>query len=114
MGVQSRRKPSKLFTATVYGFIWVVLLTFMICFVWRTLAEIRTQTVGERAARSYIVWYLFSVFSPAVIAFCWMGGVEAPKRLYLTVQLANFTVLLGVFWWVLSVADGNGLAFFSR
>lgn len=112
MSVQSRRKPSKLFTAAVYGFIWAVLLTLMAGFVWGTRAEIRTQTVGERAARSYIVWYFLSAFSPAVIAFCWMGGVKAPKRLYLTVQLANFTVLLGVFWWVLSVADGNGLAFF--
>lgn len=112
MSVQSRRKPSKLFTATVWGFIWVVLLTLMAGFVWGTLAEIRTQAVWERAARSYIVWYLFSVFFPAVIAFCRMGGVEAPKRLYLTVQLSNFTVLLVVFWWVFSIADGNGLAFF--
>ena len=41
-----------------------------------------------------------------------MGGAEASKRLYLTVQLVNFTVLLGVFRVVLDLAGENGLAFF--
>lgn len=111
MSVQSRRKPSKLFTATVYGFIWVALLALMICCVWGTLAEIRTQTIGD-SARSYIAWYFLSLLLPAIIAVCRMGGAEASKRLYLTVQLVNFTVLLGVFRVVLDLAGENGLAFF--
>lgn len=111
MSVQSRRKPSKQFTATVYGFIWAGLLTLMICCVWGTLAEIRTQANG-RTECLYIAWYLFSVFFLAVIALGGMGGVEASKRLYLTVQLVNFTVLFGVFMVVLDLSDGNGLAFF--
>lgn len=111
MSVQSRRKPSRLFTATVYGFIWVVLLALMICCVWGTLTEIRTQAIGD-SARSYIAWYFLSLFFPAIIAVCRMGGVEASKRLYLTVQLVNFTVLSGVFWVALLLVSGNGFAFF--
>ncbi len=111
MSVQSRRKPSKLFTATVYGFIWVGLLALMICCVWGTVTEIRTQTIGD-SARSYIAWYFLSLLLPAIIAVCRMGGAEASKRLYLTVQLVNFTVLLGVFRVVLDLAGENGLAFF--
>ena len=111
MSVQSRRKPSKLFAATVYGFIWVVLLALMICCVWGTLAEIRTQAV-EGTERLYFSWYLFSVYFPTVIALCRMGRVEASKRLYLTVQLVNFNVLLWIFRAVLHLAGGNDLAFF--
>lgn len=111
MSVQSRRKPSKLFTATIYGLIGAGLLALIIRCVWGTVAEIRTQAVGG-FARSYIALYFFSLFIVAVIAFCRTGGVEASKRLYLTVQLVNFTVLLGVFRVVLDLAGGNGLAFF--
>ena len=111
MSVQSRREPNKLFTATVYGFIWVGLLALIICCVWGTLAEIRTQAI-EGTERLYIFWYLLPLFIPAVIAFCRMGGIEASKRLYLTVQLVNFTALLGVFRVVLDLAGENGLAFF--
>lgn len=111
MSVQSRRKPSKLFTATVYGFIWAGLLALMFCFVWRTLAEIKTQDEG-RYTQAYIALYLFFLIIVAVIAFCRIGGIEASKRLYLTVQLVNFTVLLGVFRVVLDLAGGNGFAFF--
>lgn len=111
MSVQSRRKPSKLFTTTVYGFIWVVLLTFMICCVWKTLTEIRTQAV-EGAERPYIVCYFLLLIGPAGIALGMMGRIEASKRLYLSVQLVNFTVLLGVIRVVLHLAGGNGLAFF--
>ena len=111
MSAQSRRKPSKLFTATVYGVIWVFLLTLMTCSVWGTLAEIRTQAI-EGAERLYIFWYFLPLLIPAVIAFCRIGGIEASKRLYLTAQLVNFTVLLGVFWVVLDLAGGSALAFF--
>lgn len=111
MSVQSRRKPSMLFTATIYGFTWAALLTLMTCCVWGTVTEIRTQTIGD-SARSYIAWYFLSLLLPAIIAVCRMGGVEASKRLYLTVQLVNFTVLLGVFRVVLDLAGENGLAFF--
>lgn len=111
MSVQSRRKPSMLFTATIYGFTWAALLTLMTCCVWGTVTEIRTQTIGD-SARSYIAWYFLSLLLPAIIAVCRMGGAEASKRLYLTVQLVNFTVLLGVFRVVLDLAGENGLAFF--
>ena len=111
MSVQSRRKPSMLFTATIYGFTWAALLTLMTCCVWGTVTEIRTQTIGD-SARSYIAWYFLSLLLPAIIAVCRMGGVEASKRLYLTVQLVNFTVLLGVYRVVLDLAGENGLAFF--
>ncbi|WP_448750586.1 hypothetical protein [Actinomyces sp.] len=111
MSVQSRRKPNKLFTATVYGFIWSGLSALMICCVWGTLAEIRAQTI-EGTEPSYIVCYFLSLLLPAVIAFCRMGGIEASKRLYITVQLVNFTVLMGVFWVVLDLAGGSALAFF--
>lgn len=111
MSVQSRRKPSKLFTATVYGFIWVGLLALMICCVWGTLAEIRTQAV-EGTERIYAAWYFLPLLIPVTIAFCRTGVIEASKRLYLTVQLVNFTVLLGVFCIVLDLAGGSALAFF--
>ena len=111
MSVQSRRKPSKLFTATIYGFIWGVLLVLMICCVWGTLAEIRTQAV-EGTERIYAAWYFLPLLIPVTIAFCRTGVIEASKRLYLTVQLVNFTVLLGVFCIVLDLAGGSALAFF--
>lgn len=111
MSVQSRRKPSKLFTATVYGFIWAGLLALIVCCVCGTVAEIRTQDEG-RYTEGYNVLYLFFLLILAVPGSCRTGGVEASKRLYLTVQLVNFTVLLGVFWFVLYLAGGNGLAFF--
>ena len=111
MSVQSRRKPSKLFTATVYGLIWLALLALMICFVWGTIAEIKTQDEG-RYTQAYIALYLFFLIILAVIAFCRIGGIEASKWLYLTVQLLNFTVLLGAFRGVLRLAGGNGFAFF--
>ena len=111
MGVQSRRKPSKLFTATVDGLDWAGSLALVICCVLGTLAEIRTQAIGG-FARPYIVLYLLSLFILAASAFCRMGGVKESKRLYLTVQLVNFTVLLGVFWFVLRLAGRNGFAFF--
>ena len=111
MSVQSRRKPSKLFTATVYGLIWLALLALMICFVWGTIAEIKTQDEG-RYTQAYIALYLFFLIILAVIAFCRIGGIEASKWLYLTVQLLNFIVLLGAFRGVLRLAGGNGFAFF--
>ena len=111
MSVQSRRKPSKLFTATVYGLIWLALLVLMICCVLGTLAEIRTQAV-EGAERPYIVCYFLLLISPTGIALGMMGRIKASKRLYLSVQLVNFTVLLGVIRVVLLLAGGNGLAFF--
>ena len=111
MSVQSRRKPSKLFTATIYGFIWVGLLALMTRFVWGTLAEIRSQAV-EGAERPYIVCYFLLLIGPTGIALGMMGRIEASKRLYLSVQLVNFTVLLGVIRVVLHLAGGNGLAFF--
>lgn len=111
MSVQSRRKPSKLFTATVYGLIWLALLALMICFVWGTIAEIKSQDEG-RYTQAYIALYLFFLIILAVIAFCRIGGIEASKWLYLTVQLLNFTVLLGAFRGVLRLAGGNGFAFF--
>ena len=111
MSVQSRREPSKLFTGTVYGFIWVGLLALMICCVWGTLAEIRTQDEG-RYTQGYIALYLFFLIILAVIAFCRLGGIKESKRLYLTVQLVNFTVLSGVFRGVLLLVSGNGFAFF--
>ena len=80
-----------------------------------TCAEIKTQDEG-RYAQGYITLYLlFFLFLiiVAVIAFCKLGGAEASKRwLYLTVQLVNFTVLLGVFWLALFLAGGDGFAFF--
>ena len=111
MSVQSRRKPSKLFTATIYGFIWVVLLALMIRCVWGTLAEIRTQAV-EGSERIYAAWYFLPLLIPVAIAFCRTGVIEGAKRLYLTVQLVNFTVLVGVFRVVLGLAGGSALAFF--
>ena len=111
MSVQSRRKPSKLFTATIYGFIWGVLLVLMICCVWGTPAEIRTQAV-EGTERIYAAWYFLPLLIPVTIAFCRTGVIEASKRLYLTVQLVNFTVLLGGFCIVLDLAGGSALAFF--
>ena len=111
MSVQSRREPNKLFTATVYGFIWSGLLALVFWFVWGTLAEIRTQD-GERYTEAYIVLYLFFLLILAVFGSCRTRGVEASKWLYLTVQLLNFTVLLGAFRGVLRLAGGNGFAFF--
>lgn len=111
MSVQSRRKPSKLCTAIVYGVIWTGLLALVVCCVCGTVAEIRTQDEG-RYTEGYNVLYLFFLLILAVPGSCRTGGVEASKRLYLTVQLVNFTVLLGVFWFVLYLAGGNGLAFF--
>ena len=114
MRFQSRREPSKLFTATVYGF-RAVSLPLMCWFVCGTCAEIKTHDKG-RYAQGYITLYLlFFLFLiiVAVIAFCKLGGAEASKRwLYLTVQLVNFTVLLGVFWLALFLAGGDGFAFF--
>ena len=60
----------------------------------------------------YIALYLFFLLILAVFGSCRTGGVEASKWLYLTVQLLNFTVLLGVFRGVLRLAGGNGFAFF--
>lgn len=111
MSVQSRRKPSRLLAATVWGLIWAFALCIIGFFVHGTVQEIRNQAV-EGFARSYVALYFFSLFVPAVIAFCRTGGVEASKWLYLTVQLLNFTVLLGVFRGVLRLAGGNGFAFF--
>ena len=103
MSVQSRRKPSRLLAATVWGLIWAFALCIIGFFVHGTVQEIRNQAV-EGFARSYVALYFFSLFVPAVIAFCRTGGVEASKWLYLTVQLLNFTVLLGVFRGVLRLA----------
>ena len=111
MSVQSRRKPSRLLAATVWGLIWAFALCIIGFFVHGTVQEIRNQA-GEGFARSYVPLYIFPLFVSAVIAICRTGGVEASKRLYLTVQLVNFTVFLWVFWFVLHLADGNGLAFF--
>lgn len=111
MSVQSRSKPSKLFTTTVYGFIWAGLLALMFCFVWGTVAEIKTQDEG-RYTQGYIALYLSFLLILAVFGSCRTRGVEASKWLYLTVQLLNFTVLLGVFRGVLRLAGGNGFAFF--
>ena len=95
----------------VWGLIWAFALCIIGFFVHGTVQEIRNQAV-EGFARSYVALYFFSLFVPAVIAFCRTGGVEASKWLYLTVQLLNFTVLLGVFRGVLRLAGGNGFAFF--
>ena len=111
MSVQSRRKPSRLLAATVWGLIWAFALCIIGFFVHGTVQEIRNQA-GEGFARSYVALYIFPLFVSAVIAICRTGGVAASKRLYLTVQLVNFTVFLWVFWFVLHLADGNGLAFF--
>lgn len=111
MSVQSRRKPSKLFTATVWGLIWAFPLCIIGFFVCGTVQEIRNQAV-EATEPFYIAWYFSPLIIPAGIAIGRMGGAEASKRLYLTVQLVNFTVLLGVFWGVLFLAGGDGLAFF--
>ena len=111
MSVQSRRKPSMLFTATIYGFTWAALLTLMTCCVWGTLAEIRAQDKGSYTL-AYILMYLFFLIVLACIAICRTGQVAVSKRLYLTVQLANFNVLLGVFWVALLLAGGDGFAFF--
>ena len=111
MSVQSRRKPSRLFTATVYRVIWFGFLALIVCCVCRTVAEIRTQDEG-RYTGAYISLCLVLLFVPAVIAVCRLGCVEASKRLYLTVQLVNFTVLLVAFRVVLLLADGDGFAFF--
>lgn len=111
MSVQSRRKPSKLCTAIVYGVIWAGLLALIVCCVCGTVAEIRTQDEG-RYTGGYIALYLFFLLILAVFGSCRTGGVEASKWLYLTVQLLNFTVLLGVFRGVLRLAGGNGFAFF--
>lgn len=111
MSVQSRRKPSKLFTATVYGFIWSGLSALIICCVWGTLAEIKTQDEGSYT-QAYIALYLFFLLILVVFGSCRTRVVEASKWLYLTVQLLNFTVLLGAFRGVLRLAGGNGFAFF--
>lgn len=118
MSVQSRRKPSKLFTATVWGVIWAVLFIIApFLFVRETLQEIRNQDEG-RYTQGYITWYLIFILIIfliilAVIAFCSIGRIEASKQRYLiTVQLVNFTALLGTFWGVLILAGGNGFAFF--
>ena len=111
MSVQSRREPSKLFTATIYGFTWAALLTLMISCVWGTVTEIRTQAIGATQCL-YIVWYVLPFFFPAVIALCRMGFIKASKLLYLTVQSVYFTLLLLAFWVVLSLTRGDGFAFF--
>lgn len=111
MSVQSRREPNKLFTAIVYGVIWAGLLALIVCCVCGTVAEIRTQDEG-RYTGGYIVLYLFFLLILVVFGSCRTRGVEASKWLYLTVQLLNFTVLLGAFRGVLRLAGGNGFAFF--
>ncbi len=111
MSVQSRRKPSKRLAATVYGSIWAGLLALMICCISGILEEIRTQDEG-RYTEAYIVLCLVLLFVPAVIAICMRVWVEVSKGLYITVQLLNFTVLLGAFRGVLRLAGGNGFAFF--
>lgn len=111
MRVQSRSKPSNLCTTTVYGFIWAGLFFLMFCFVWGTVTEIKTQDKG-RYTGGYIVLCLVPLFVPAVSVICRTVWGEVSKRLYLTVQLLNFTVLLGVFRGVLCLAGGNGFAFF--
>lgn len=58
LSVQSRRKPSKLVTATVWGFIWAVLLIIASLFVQGSLQEIRNQAV--EGAQGVILAYIYS------------------------------------------------------
>lgn len=111
MSVQSRRKPSKLVAATVWGFFWAVLLIIASLFVRGTLQEIRNQAV-EGGAGSYIGLYLLSLIIFAVGAFCRVGSVNASKGEYLSASAVFFMLFVAVFWVVLPAAGGGGTAFF--
>lgn len=111
MGVQSRRKPSKLVAATVWGLVWVVPLIIASLFVRATLQEIRNQAVAGGAG-SYIGLYLLSLLVFVVGAFCRVGSVNASKGEYLALQLVFFILFVGLFRVVLPFAGGGGTAFF--
>ena len=110
MGVQSRRKPSKLFTVTVWALLWAVPLIIDYLLVRGTLQEIRNQAV-EGAAGDYIGIYLLSQLIFVVGAFCRVGSTNASKGEYLALQLF-FILFVAVFMIVLRVAGEGAKAFF--
>ena len=110
MGVQSRRKPSKLFTVTVWALLWAVPLIIDYLLVRGTLQEIRNQAV-EGAAGDYIGIYLLSQLIFVVGAFCRVGSTNASKGEYLALQLF-FILFVAVFMIVLRVAGEGAKDFF--
>lgn len=110
MGVQSRRKPSKLFTVTVWALLWAVPLIIDYLLVRGTLQEIRNQAV-EGAAGDYIGIYLLSQLIFVVGAFCRVGSTNASKGEYLALRLF-FILFVAVFMIVLRVAGEGAKAFF--
>lgn len=87
MSVQSRRTPSKLVAATVYGFIWAAFLIIASLFVWGTLQEIRNQAVEGVVGYIGIYVYILSLLIFVVGAFCRVGSVNASKGDYVALQL---------------------------
>ena len=114
MSVQSRRKPSKLFTATVYGFIWSGLLVLMICCVWGTILEIQIRSGGDKSG-FFRGAYLCTLLYLVVLVFCGVGVADGSKRLAGTVQLLFLSLFSLVFYYVLLSAGnlgGRGTAYF--
>ena len=111
MSVQSRRKPSKLLAATVWGLILAFPLGIFIFFVHGTVQEIRNQAV-EGTACEYIALYILCLIIFVVGAFCRVRSVGASKGDYVKLQLVFFILFVIVFRIVLSVAGGGGTAFF--
>ena len=86
MSVQSRRKPSKLFTATICGFIWVFALWFAFSTVQGTLEEIRNQAV-EGTAGYYNRLYLVTLLLPVPRVLWRVRCIDDLKMQYLALQL---------------------------
>ena len=111
MSVQSRRKPSKLFTATVWGLLWAAPLIIAYFFVRGTLQEIRNQAV-EGAAGDYIGFYVLAL-SIFVVGVLWrVRRIDDSKGQYLAIQLVFFILFVAVFMIVLPVVAEGGKAFF--
>lgn len=111
MSVQSRRKPSKLFTATICGFIWVFALWFAFSTVQGTLEEIRNQAV-EGTAGYYNRLYLVTLLLPVPRVLWRVRCIDDLKIQDLALQLFYFILFAGVFKTVLRVASEGAKAFF--
>ena len=112
MSVQSRREPSKLFIATVWGAIWAIALCIIGFFVQGTFQEIQNQAL-EGTVRDYKLSYSASLLViPAVGALCRVRRIDGSKGLYLTLQLVFLIFLVGIFSIVLPFINGGGRAFF--
>ena len=111
MSVQSRRKPSKLFTATICGFIWVFALWFAFSTVQGTLEEIRNQAV-EGTAGYYNRLYLVTLLLPVPRVLWRVHRIGDLKIQDLALQLFFFILFAWVFKSVLRVAGEGAKAFF--